>query len=110
MSFKRSNLKQRNETSKIFKGLRKIDFSPINKFYKIILILILANTIFSVNVYAQDKLGSNASLDADKNETIKLQLPAAQRLVNLFSGEVFQKNTVFEIPVRKNHTYLFERH
>ena len=94
----------------MFNKSRKTNFIQINKFYRIILILILANTIFSVNVYAQDKLGSNASLDADKNETIKLKLPAAQRLVNLFSGEVFQKNTVFEIPVRKNHTYLFERH
>jgi len=52
---------------------------------------------------------SYLAFHADKDETIKLQLPAAQRLKNLFTGEVHPQNTVFEIPVRKNHTYLFER-
>ncbi len=45
----------------------------------------------------------------DKDETITLKLPKAQKLVNLFTGEVLAKNTIFKIPVRKNHTYLFER-
>ena len=52
---------------------------------------------------------SYLAFHTDKDETIKLKLPVAQRLVNLFSGEVYPKNTLFEIPVRKNHTYLFER-
>jgi len=52
---------------------------------------------------------SYLALHTDKDETIKLKLPVAQRLVNLFTGEVLPKNTVFEIPVRKNHTYVFER-
>jgi len=53
---------------------------------------------------------SYLAFHTDKNETITLKLPTAQRLENLFTGEVFAKNTVFEIPVRKNHTYLFERY
>ncbi len=53
---------------------------------------------------------SYLALHTDKNETITLKLPKAQKLVNLFTGEVFAKNTVFEISVLKNHTYLFERH
>jgi hypothetical protein len=53
---------------------------------------------------------SYLAFHTDKDETIKLKIPTAQRLVNLFSGEEFTTSTVFEIPVRRNHTYVFERH
>ncbi len=52
---------------------------------------------------------SYLALHADKDETITLTLPSAQRLVNLFTDEVLPESTVFNIPVRRNHTYLFER-
>lgn len=52
---------------------------------------------------------SYLAFHADQDETITLQLPAAERLKNLFTGEVHPKNTGFEIPVRRNYTYVFER-
>jgi len=42
---------------------------------------------------------SYLAFHADRDETIKLQLPTAQRLVNLFADEVHPQETVFEIPV-----------
>lgn len=49
------------------------------------------------------------ALHSGKDETITLTLPDAQQLVNLFTGAMLPESTVFNIPVRRNHTYLFER-
>ena len=52
---------------------------------------------------------SYLAFHADQDDTITLHLPAAQRVKNLFTGEVHPQSTVFKIPVRRNHTYVFER-
>jgi len=61
----------------------------------------------SMSLFMMNK--SYVGFHADKTETITLRFPTAEKLTDLFSGQVYPANTEHSIPVERGHTYLFAR-